>query len=52
MATDNRSREELLSENAELRLRLEETEETLHAIHSCKVDALGVSLSGGSRFSP
>lgn len=34
MVTDNRSREELVAENKELRSRLEEAEETLHALGS------------------
>lgn len=49
MNIDNRSREELLSENEELRFRLEEAEETLNAIRSGAVDALVVSLSEGDR---
>ena len=49
MPTDNRSREEILSENATLKLRLEEAEETLHAIQSGDVDALVVSTLGGDQ---
>ena len=49
MATDYRSREEILSENASLRLRLEEAEETLQAIQSGEVDALIVSLPQGEQ---
>jgi formate hydrogenlyase transcriptional activator len=49
MNNDNRSREELLSENEELRFRLEEAEETLNAIRSGAVDALVVSLSEGDQ---
>jgi PAS domain-containing protein len=47
MPTDNRSREELLSENERLRFRLEEAEETLQAIHSGEVDALVISSASG-----
>ncbi|WP_262967160.1 PAS domain S-box protein [Methylobacter psychrophilus] len=43
MATDKRSREALLDENASLRCRLEEAEETLHAIYNGEVDALVIS---------
>lgn len=43
MTTDNRTREDLLAEIEELRYRLEEAEETLHAIQSGAVDALVVS---------
>ncbi len=47
MPTDNRSLEELLSENETLRLRLEEAEETLYAIQSGEVDALVISSVSG-----
>ncbi len=43
MTADTRSREELLAENRELRVRLEEAEETLEAIRSGAVDALVIS---------
>jgi len=50
METDNRSREELLAENKELRYRLEEAEETLYALGSGAADALVVSMpEGGER---
>src|SRR5512138_83388 len=47
MATVNRPAKELLAENEELRLRLEEAEETLRAIGSGEVDAFVVSGPGG-----
>ena len=50
MATDNRTRSELLSEIETLRLRLEEAEETLHAIHSGEVDALVISRPEGEQI--
>jgi PAS domain S-box-containing protein len=46
---DNLSREELLAENADLRNRLEEAEETLRAIREGEVDAIVVSGSKGDR---
>jgi PAS domain S-box-containing protein len=49
MAPDNRTREDLLTEIEELRYRLEEAEETLHAIGSGEVDALVVSGSEGEQ---
>jgi PAS domain-containing protein len=49
MAIDNRSREELLAELETLRLRLEETEDTLQAICSGEVDALVVSSPEGEQ---
>ena len=49
MNNDSRSRDELLTENEELRYRLEEAEETLDAIRSGAVDALLVSLSEGDK---
>ncbi len=45
MATE----QELLAENAELRLRLEEAEETLRAIRQGEVDALVVSGPDGEQ---
>jgi len=50
MATDMRSREKLLAENEELRIRLTEAEELLNAIRSGEVDALVVSLPEGDRI--
>ena len=47
MVTDTRSREELVAENKELRFRLEEAEETLHALGSGAADALMVSMPDG-----
>ena len=47
MVIDNRSREELLAENKELRYRLEEAEETLHALGSGAADALVISMPEG-----
>ncbi len=49
MPTGNRSLDELLSENERLRYRLEEAEETLHAIQSGEVDALVVSSPVGDQ---
>jgi PAS domain S-box-containing protein len=49
MTTENRPREELLSENESLRLRLEEAEETLRAIGSGEVDAFVVSGPDGKQ---
>lgn len=46
----HRSREELLTENEMLRLRLEEAEETLRAMRSGEVDAIVVSTPGGNRI--
>ncbi|MGZ4959848.1 MAG: HD domain-containing phosphohydrolase, partial [Methylomonas sp.] len=43
------NKEELLQENRQLQVRLEELEETLHAIHSGEVDALVVSTPQGDR---
>ena len=42
--------QQLLDENEELRLRLQEAEETLHAIRSGEVDALVVSGAGGEQI--
>ena len=50
MTTDNQTRSELLSEIETLRLRLEEAEETLHAIHSGEVDALVISRPEGEQI--
>lgn len=47
MVTDTRSREELVAENKELRSRLEEAEETLHALGSGAADAIVVSMPDG-----
>ncbi|MDD5462246.1 MAG: PAS domain S-box protein [Methylococcales bacterium] len=41
---------DLLNENAELRARLDEAEETLHAIRNGKVDALVVQTSDGPQI--
>jgi len=49
MATDDRSREELLAELEALRYRVKEAEDALHAINNGEVDALGVSLSEGEQ---
>jgi len=49
MTTDNRPCAELLAENEELRLRLEEAEETLRAIGSGEVDAFVVSGPEGEQ---
>jgi hypothetical protein len=49
MATDNRTCAELLSEIETLRLRLEEAEDTLQAIHSGAVDALVISRPQGEQ---
>src|SRR5512141_3321081 len=49
MTNANRPREEILAENEELRLRLEEAEETLRAIGSGEVDAFVVSGPDGEQ---
>ena len=49
MVTDNRTCSELLSEIETLRLRLEEAEDTLQAIHSGEVDALVISRPEGEQ---
>ena len=49
MTIDNRSREELLAEIEALRFRLEEAEETLHALGSGAVDALVVTMPEGEQ---
>ena len=49
MATDNRTCSELLSEIETLRLRLEEAEDTLQAIHGGEVDALVISRPEGEQ---
>ena len=50
MVTDNRTRAALLSKIETLRLRLEEAEETLHAINSGEVDALIVASPEGDQI--
>lgn len=50
MAADDRSREELVAENRELRFHLEEAEETLQAIRSGAVDAIVVSAPEGEQI--
>ncbi|WP_243374707.1 ATP-binding protein [Geotalea sp. SG265] len=50
MAKAKKTKEQLLAENEELRLRLEEAEEILRAIHSGEVDALVVKAPGGERI--
>src|SRR5512146_1061292 len=47
MKRDPRTKEQLLAENEELRRRLEESEETLRAIHEGEVDALVLSKPQG-----
>jgi len=49
MATDDRTREDLLAEIDDLRYRLEETEETLRAIGSGEVDAFVVTGPEGEQ---
>ncbi|MGZ8236769.1 MAG: hybrid sensor histidine kinase/response regulator [Methylobacter sp.] len=49
MPTQSPTEQTLLAENAELRARLEEAEETLHAIRSGEVDALVVDSSAGTQ---
>jgi len=49
MTTADKSRKELLDENESLRLRLEETEDTLRAIGSGEVDAFVVSGPDGEQ---
>lgn len=44
-----KTQKQLLTENADLRARLEEAEETLRAIHCGEVDALIVSGAGGDQ---
>ena len=44
-----KTKEQLVAENTELRLRLEEAEETLNAIHNGEVDAIIVSGAGGEQ---
>jgi hypothetical protein len=46
------TKQELLAEIAELRVRLEEAEETLEALRTGAVDALVVSLPEGKRSLP
>jgi len=50
MAEKEKTREELLVENEELKLRLLESEETLNAIQSGEVDALVVSGKDGDQI--
>ncbi|MBT1072840.1 GAF domain-containing protein [Pelotalea chapellei] len=50
MATEIKSQAELLAEVEELRFRLQEAEETLHAIRSGAVDALVVSMPEGEQI--
>lgn len=49
MTEKSKTKKELLEENEELRLRLEEAEETLNAIRGGEVDALMVSGPGGEQ---
>ncbi len=49
MATDNRSQEELLTENEALRFRLEEAEAVIQAIQGGEVDAIVVSMPEGEQ---
>ena len=44
-----KTKEQLVAENTELRLRLEEAEETLNAIHNGEVDAIIVSGASGEQ---
>ncbi|MDD5321072.1 MAG: PAS domain-containing sensor histidine kinase [Methylococcales bacterium] len=50
MPTQSPVEKTLLAENAELRMQLNEAEETLRAIHSGEVDALVVKTSAGPRI--
>jgi len=50
MSNDARKKEELLAENEDLRIRLEEAEETLRAIREGEVDGLVVSGPEGERL--
>jgi PAS domain S-box-containing protein len=50
MSAESSTVQILLAENAELRARLEEAEETLHAIRSGKVDALVLEGSAGPQI--
>jgi len=50
MSDDAKTNEELLSENEDLRIRLEEAEETLRAIRGGEVDGLVVSGPEGDRL--
>ena len=50
MAKDSPSREDLLAENAALKARLEEAEDTLRAIRNGEVDALVVAAPGGEQI--
>lgn len=50
MPIEDTSQEKLLAEIEELRIRLQEAEDTLEAIRSGSVDALVVSLPGGEQI--
>jgi PAS domain S-box-containing protein len=50
MSDDAKTKEELLSENEDLRVRLEEAEETIRAIRGGEVDGLVVSGPEGDRL--
>ena len=50
MITDNRTHKDLLSEIDSLKLRLEESEETLYAIHSGEADAIIISRPEGAQI--
>ena len=47
MRKDSRTKHMLVTENAELKARLEEAKETLRAIHRGEVDALVVESAAG-----
>jgi len=50
MLSDNSPEAQLRAENADLRARLQEAEETLHAIRSGAVDSLVVKTAGGPQI--
>ncbi len=50
MPIQSSSQQHLLAENAELRARLDEAEETLRAIHNGEIDALVVETPAGSQL--
>jgi PAS domain S-box-containing protein len=50
MPTQSSSQQTLLAENAELRARLDEAEETLRAIRNGEIDALVIETSAGSQI--
>jgi len=50
MSTQSSAQQILLAENAELRARLDEAEETLRAIHNGEIDALVVETPTGSQI--